>query len=270
MRLISVLTVLALSPTGLFAAFNHPTTSPTQAACGETLANRDVAAGFVLQNPAAACLAEGTQVEFAGQRLYSLSELDSYLASGAFSYHKWGLGVAFLSMGESDFYLETSFSGHIGYRIANSISVGVSLSHNRVSMGERYGHVSTYSSTIGGIVAPSQDWTAYLSVRNPTEPSTIGESRMRRELNAGVAVHKFKDFNFAVGVDSRSGDDLRYKIGETYRLSRSLSISAGIMTSPFVPSFGCIISWSTLGLLYAYRYHSDLGGTHIWGITISM
>lgn len=271
MRLKLVLiAALLLSPSILSAAFNHPTTSPTLAACGETLASSFVSGGIILANPAAACMTDATQIELAGQRLYSLSELDSYLAAGLFKYHKWGFGAAFLSMGESDFYLETSFSGSVGYSITGSIIIGASISSNHVCMGEGYGSVSTYSGTLGGIYMPSQDWAAYLSVRNPTEPSIIGESRLRRELSAGIAIYKFKDFGLAIGVDSRSGDDLRYKIGEWYRLNSSLSISAGVMTSPFVPSFGCRVSWSGFGLLYAYRYHPDLGGTHIWGIGISM
>jgi hypothetical protein len=251
------------------AAFSHPSTEPGLAACGETLASRDFAAATMLHTPAAICFLHNTEVELSGQRLYSLPELDSYLAVAAFKRGRWGMGLAFQSMGESDFYMETTFTGCLGYRIAEYLYAGASVGHSRVAMGDQYHSASAPTFGCGAILVPSPDWMAYASIRNPAEPEIIGGTKLHRELNAGIAVTRFENVGFAVEIMSRSGDDLRYSIGEVYRLSPALSVSAGIMTSPFVPSFGCRFTWKQFDLLYAYRYHPELGGTHIWGIDLS-
>jgi len=255
--------------TNSHAAFNHPATSPTVAACGETFADRSFSAGMTLNNPAAVCLMDRFSAEFSGQRLYALSELDSYLAAGAIRRGKWGLAGSFQSLGESDFYLETTFMPCIGYNIAHNLYIGGSIAYNRIEMGESYGNLSSLSFGCGVIFIPASDWMTYASLKNPHEPEITEGSMIHRELDAGITVTRFDDVDFAVGVSARSGDDVRYKIGETYRLSSSLSVSAGIMTSPFAPSFGCRFSLDSFDLLYAYRYHPELGGTHLWGIAFS-
>jgi hypothetical protein len=116
---------------------------------------------------------------------------------------------------------------------------------------------------------PSPDWRAHVSVGNPLESKITNGIELHRELSAGVTVTRFEDVSLAAGIDARSGDDVRYKIGEVYSLSSILSVSAGIMTSPFIPSFGCRLTWRQFDFLYAYRYHPQLGGTHIWGIALS-
>lgn len=251
------------------AAFSQPTTSPALAACGETLASRDVTAAMMLHTPAAICYLNGIDVELSGQRLYALRELDSYLAAAAVKRGRWGVGLAFQSMGEPDFYLETTFTGILGYSIAKYLYFGASAGYNRIAMGDQYHSVRTLTLGCGVVLIPSPDWMAYASIANPAEPEIIGGTKLHRELHAGIAVTRFENVGFAVEIKSRSGDDLRYGIGEVYRLSPVLSVSAGIMTSPFVPSFGCRFTWKQFGLLYAYRYHPELGGTHLWGLVLS-
>ncbi len=269
MRQFVIVALLFASSSCAQAAFSQPTTSPALAACGETLASRHFTAAMMLHTPATICFSNGMDVELSGQRLYALPELDSYLAAAAVKRGRWGVGLAFQSMGEPDFYLETMFTGYLGCAIAKYLYTGVSAGFNRVAMGDRYHSANALAFGCGVMLIPSQDWMAYASIRNPAEPEIIGGTKLHRELNAGIAVTRFENVGFAVEIKSRSGDDLRYSIGEVYRLSPVLSVSAGIMTSPFVPSFGCRFTWKQFGLLYAYRYHPELGGTHVWGIALS-
>ena len=251
------------------AAFSHPSTAAALAASGETIASRDFTAAMMLHSPAAICFLRSMDVELSGQRLYSLPELDSYLAAAAVKRGRWGVGLAFQSMGEPNLYMETTFTGCLGYRAAEYLYTGVSAGYNRVAMGDQYHSANALTFGCGVMLIPTPDWMAYASIRNPAEPEIIGGTKLHRELNAGIAVTRFENVGFAVEIKSKSGDDLRYGIGEIYRLSPALSVSAGIMTSPFVPSFGCRFTWKQFGLLYAYRYHPELGGTHIWGIALS-
>ena len=261
------LAVFAFAPdTG--AAFSHPSTSPAQAACGETLAGLSFAAGMMLHTSAAICLSQGANVELSGQRLYSLPEFDGYLAAAAVRSGRWGIGASFLSFGEPGLYLETTFSGHLACAVAKSLNFGLFFGHGRISLGGDYGAIGL--PMFGGSImfVPSSDWRAYASLKNPLEPEMAGGTRSRREINAGLAVTGFGNVGFAVEVNSISGENLRYKVGEVYRISPTVSLSAGAMTSPFALSFGCRFGLPRLDLLYAYRHHPELGGTHSWGITL--
>lgn len=266
---LSALLLLALLLPELHAAFGHPSTSPAGAACGGTLANPEFTAGMILHTPAAACLSQGIDFELAGQRLYSLSQLDAYLAAAAVKRGRWGMGAVVSSMGESELYLETALTGCVGYVASKFLSTGISVSYNRADMGETYGAAHSPSLACGVMIAPSSCWRVNLSVKNPFEPVLLGHSRLHREISTGVTVTRFEDFSFAVELSSRSAEDPRLRIGETYTVSSALSLSAGIVTSPFVPSFGCAITWKRFSLLYAYRYHPQLGGTHVWGIALA-
>jgi hypothetical protein len=172
-------------------------------------------------------------------------------------------------MGEPGLYLEMAATGYVGLKIGNCLYVGVAVGYNRLDMGDRYGSAGSTSFGCGAILVPSHEWKAYASVNNAFESEIVSGTGLHRELGAGVAVTRFEDVTLAVGMCYRSGDDVRYKIGETYRISSALSVSAAVMTSPFVASFGFTLAWRTCGLHYAYRHHPELGGTHIWGITLS-
>lgn len=264
-----VFILVAVSSPKLHAAFSHPSTSPALAACGGTLASRDYTAGMILRTPASVCMSHGISIEFAGQRLYSLSQLDSYIAAAAFRHGKWGAGAAVLSMGDPDLYMESTLTGCVGFAAMKCLKLGVSVSYNRADMGSTYASVSSPSSGCGIILIPSSHWRLHLSMSNPLEPPLLGETRLRRETSAGITVTGFENASFAVETTSRSGDRARCRLGEVYRVSSTLFLSAGVVTSPFVPSFGCRFSWKHFNLLYAYRYHPQLGGTHLWGIAMS-
>jgi hypothetical protein len=252
-----------------YAAFNQPSRSPAQAACGGTAANRDFTASMISSMPASVCMSKEIEFEFAGQRLYCLPELDSYIASMATKRGKWGLGAVISSMGEPQLYLETSLTGCLGYAATRFLNMGICLSYNRVEMAEAYGSAACRSSGCGIILIPSSHWRLNLSVRNPFEPSLLGTSRLHRDVSAGVSVTRFEDIGFAVEISSRSRESVRWGIGEVYRVSSIMSISAGIASLPFTPSFGFEFNWRPFRLLYAYRYNARLGGTHIWGVAIS-
>ena len=175
--------LIAWSPAAQ-GAFSQPSTSPALAACGETLASRDFTAATMLHTPAAICLLRSIDVELSGQRLYALPELDSYLAAAAVKRGRWGVGLAFQSMGEPDFYLETTFNGYLGCTIAKYLYTGASVGFNRIAMGDQYHSVSALTFGCGVMLVPSPDWMAYASIRNPAEPEMIRDTKLHRELNA--------------------------------------------------------------------------------------
>ncbi|MBU1319476.1 MAG: hypothetical protein KKH67_09835 [candidate division Zixibacteria bacterium] len=267
-RVNTILIVLIICGSPVSGAFRHPATSPATAASAETLAGVQ-SAGVLSENPAAFALLAPLSIEFSGQRLYDISELDSYVAAVSFRPGKWGVGISFQSMGESDFYLESTIAASLGYSPATNLHGGLAIELNRIDIAEPYGSLSSFSSCAGLIFSPSGDWFVYADIRNPTESRISGGTNHRREFSAGVSVHGVDNVGFAFEVCAVRGADVRYKIGEEYRLTSRFSASAGIMTSPFVPSFGFRFGLGDFDLLYTYRYHPELGGTHAWGIAYS-
>lgn len=267
-RAVAILIPVMIFSSPVMAAFRHPASSPARAAHAETLAGVH-SAGMLLENPAAFAMLQPLSIEFSGQRLYGIEELDSYSAVFSFRPGVWGVGVSYESMGESDFYLESTFAALLGYSLTPDLHCGFAIQLNRIDIAEPYKNLNSVSSHAGIMFSPSEKWFVYADVNNPFESEIAGGTRHHREITAGVAVEGVEDVGFAFEVCSVRGSDIRYKIGEEYRITSTFYASAGIMTYPFVPSFGFRIGHGDFGLLYCYRYHPELGGTHSWGIAFS-
>jgi hypothetical protein len=268
-RLLLILVALVAPVTAAFAAFDQPLASPLLASCGETPANVGFPAATMSLCPALIARSAGMFVDLSAQRLYSLPGLDSYNAAIAYSKGRFGLGGSFNSIGTNDLYLETSLGLHTAARLTRFISIGGTLFYRRVDIAEGYGSLSSISSGFGLTTELSDQLLAYAAIDNPFEPEIAAGTNIRRQFRTGVVLEDFDNVNLAMGVSLRSGNHVRYHLGEIYRLSDAFTISGGIMTAPFVPSLGCSFLFKMFALSYAYRYHTDLGGTHVWGISLS-
>jgi hypothetical protein len=251
------------------AAFDQPQTSPLLASCGETPVNVDYSAATMSLCPALIARSTGLSIDLSAQRLYSLPELDSYNAAIAYSKGRFGLGGSFNSIGTNDLYHKSSLGLHVSASLNRLLNVSGSMSYKRIEMTGGYGRLSNLSTGIGLTAELSTQLLTYASIDNPFEPEIAAGSKIRRQLRSGVVLTGFENVNFAMGISLRSGNNVRYHLGETYRLYETFTIAGGIMTAPFVPSFGCNFSFDMFTLSYAYRYHPDLSGTHVWGISLS-
>ncbi len=269
MRPLLTLILLVAPVTAAFAAFDQPSASPLLASCGETPANVGFPAATMSLCPALITRSAGMFVELSAQRLYSLPELDSYNAAIAYSKGRFAIGGSFNSIGANDLYLETSLEFHAAASLTRFLSIGGTLSYRRVDIAEGYSSLSSLSSGVGLTTELSDQLLAYATIENPFEPEIAAGTKIRRQFRSGIVLAGFEKVNFAMGISLRSGNHIRYHLGETYRLSDAFTISGGIMTAPFVPSLGCSFSFNIFALSYAYRYHPDLGGTHVWGISLS-
>ncbi len=268
-RLILIIILLVAPFMAANSAFDQPQASPLIASCGETPVNFNNPAVTMPLCPAMITRSAGMFADLSAQRLYSLPELDSYNASIAYGNGQYGFGGSFNSIGTNELYLESSLALHAAVRLSRFLSVGGNVSYNRITIAEGYGDLSSFSTGFGFVAKPSVQILVYGTIENPFEPKIASDSRIHRKLRSGVVLTGFENVNFAMGVSLRSGNHLRYHIGETYRLTESFTISGGIMTSPFVPSLGCSFSFDMFTLSYAYRYNPDLGATHVWGISLS-
>jgi hypothetical protein len=125
------------------AAFSHPVTSPSRAAVGETLAG-DLTAGAMVLNPAAFAMTHKMCAELAGQRLYGAPELDAYLGTATYRFGRFGGGVSFESIGDGDFYLESTIGVHAGCRLAPGLFTGISANIDRIDIVEPYSDQSSF------------------------------------------------------------------------------------------------------------------------------
>ncbi len=251
------------------SAFGHPAISPSTAACAETLADSRFSAGMLSLTPASLKLLHRIGVEFSSQRLYSMSELACYDASVAVKRGRLALGASYESVGTSDLYRESVVAAHVGFALSAGVFAGASGTYNLAEMGGGYGSANCLSASAGVIVSPSDRLFLYANLANPTEPELVAGTRLNREIRIGVVAGATEKATLAVEIFSRRGNDTRFRVGEVYEISQYCRLAAGVMTAPFVPSFGFRLSWHDVDILYAYRYHGELGSTHIWGVSLS-
>lgn len=208
-------------------------------------------------------------VSFSGQRLHSLDELDTYGGTAGYSTRRISVGAGFQSFGESDLYVESRASLRAAVSLSGRIAVGMSATYNRIEQPNGYPDLDALSFAIGSTIRAHESIMLHSSFMNPFEPEIAHGSVIHREVTAGVLVTSVERLSLGIEIFARSGDDLRYRIGESYSVSDELRINAGLMTAPFVPSFGFDIGTHGFRIGYAYSYHTELGGTHTWGLAYS-
>ncbi len=260
--------VLALSACAE-AAFRQPYISPSSVASARTQAATFGSADATASNPAMLRFIDKLSISFGGQRLHSLDELDTYCVQAAYSLRTLSIGAGFQSFGESGLYLESRAGFGAAMDITSELALGLAATYNRVDQPEGYHDLDAVTLAIGSALKAHESIVVHAALANPFEPEIVHGSVIHRELTAGVLITSVERMYLAIEIFARSGDDIRYRIGESYRVSDELRLNAGLMTAPFVPSFGFDIGTHGFRIGYAYSYHSDLGGTHTWGLAYS-
>lgn len=269
MRTIACVLALFLTfTTPAVAAFKTPLCSPHLAACGETLADYDNSAAAAVYLPPVLVGGTGFKFELAGQRLYSIPEFDHYMASVCMSSKHFGLGGQFTNIGDPDLYSETTAKFAGAYMVSSQFSAGLAFGYYRIDMGYDYESLDQVATEVSFMFNANANLWFYGRLSNPTEPRICPGTVLHRELRLGAVFAGAGNVNLGTEVATRSGVDTRFKIGEKLKLTPSFSINAGIITAPFVASLGFDVSYNQFHLAYAYRYHPDLEGTHVWGISL--
>jgi hypothetical protein len=267
--LLSPLLLCSLMSSATLAAFDQPVPSPELTAAAEIrLFNLPTPSGMLIC-PAILEGGTGVAMSFSGMRLYSLQELDSYLASASYSTSSVVAGVSYHLLGQSDFYMESTIGVHTSIQFLRRFAFGVTAEYNRIDMPDDYESIGAVSTALGAAAEISELFRVYATVSNPLEPKLSHSSRIHQQVRVSISISGNQNTELAIGVVDRKGYATRYQIAESYRIADHLTIIGGMMTAPFLPSAGFRVSSGRFALNYAYRYHSDLGGTHLWGITFA-
>jgi len=269
-RVTLLLIFLFVSSSCAFGAFRQPLVSPESASAGRTLAASYGSVTATSSNPAMLRFAGLLMLAFGGQRLYSLNELDTYSIQLGIDFKYISAGVGFNSFGESDLYVENRFCGVLAADITGRLKTGVSITYNQIDFPYSSNNLNAVSFTFGGAYTAHDKIILHTAIANPFEPEIMSGSVVHREFTTGILMFPTDKANFGVEMFSRSGEDIRYRFGESYSISEEFRLNAGLMTAPFVPSFGFDINTRGFRIGYAYMYHSDLGSTHTWGLTCSI
>jgi hypothetical protein len=180
-----------------------------------------------------------------------------------------GLAVSYRGFGSADLYREEEW----GLAAATSVSIiAMGLKVERLVMRQPTGYEDLAAMTLelGLAATVHREILLYASAENPYEPEIAEGSSLRRRLKIGVRVETGDRLTIAGDVESTRGRGTRYSIGESIHVGDQVTLLAGFRTSPFVPSFGMEFRHVWLVLCYTYRYHPDLGGTHLWGFSFAL
>jgi len=260
--------ILLCADTGS-AAFDQPHAFPSSASCGETLAGEFTSPGSIISNPAAGAYCKRGIAGFGFQRLFELKELDQYATVASVRAGKFVFGATFSSLGRSDLMVEQAAGLTLSVR-HSKLSVGFRVNYNAIDQPAGYADLSAVSLECGMIADVGEAASLYASVVNPFEPKLAFESSLHRMVKLGMRFVPDDRLTLAADIEHTRGRGTRYAIGESYRIGSKVRLNAGFRSAPFVPSFGLDVTYRGTVVSYGYRYHPDLGETHLWGLSFDL
>jgi hypothetical protein len=83
----------------------------------------------------------------------------------------------------------------------------------------------------------------------------------------GISYHPTKRITAFASISKDSWFPLSLRMGFQLLVNPFLSLYSGLNTDPSVPSLGLQLRRNRISVNYAFQYHFDLGGSHMWGLT---
>lgn len=191
---------------------------------------------------------------------FGLSELRTISFAAAFPLASIAFGAGADQFG-FDLYKETTTSLALGKEIARSVSAGVVLRYQRLSI-RGYGSTGTFLIDAGVGAKPLEEWTVgFIATNVAGERIGARKERLPRTVALGTGYIPFRDFLFTLEVEK----DVRYpasiKVGVEQKVFECAALRCGIATRPDVVSVGFGLEFGDLLFGYATSGHPELGWT---------
>lgn len=212
-------------------------------------------------NPAILPFLRGYNISLLHTNPYSLMEL-SY---NQFSFNFKNICLNGSLLG-SDIYKEWLLSIGLGFKFSSSLSYGVKVKGMGVSI-KGYGNRSIPAVDIG-VLYYNDRYGIGGVISNLNRPNISGDFIPLR-LSIGTFLNILRDINLGLDFVKEEGYKERFLTGIEFLPLPSFSIRLGLSTNPLLPSFGLSASFKRLKVSYTFRFHSQLGGTHLVSLNLS-
>jgi DNA uptake protein ComE-like DNA-binding protein len=230
-----------------------------------TAASNDATA--VVTNPAGLVNLGNLQVVTGHDKLFGMSELKRDFISVAQPFIQRAdlvAGFSWQRFGSTSLYKETTFTFSFGRKVSQKIAMGLGFNFFDQSIIESPNR-SSVGVDLGLLFMPSKNFRIGFVTKNLNNPRLNEE--LKQIIRGGVALLKNGNvfsLDFEKTLDE---DDLNWRVGEEYWMSKNFVLRGGFETNPmrFTAGFGLrFYNWQ---VDYAYQSHQVLDLTHTISVT---
>ncbi len=264
-----ICTIILLLAINVFAAFEYNVSEPyVSATSGSMVASTDKYSSYLL-NPALSAAYRDLSVSLVYGKPYELPELRSGGLISRFGFGAFGGGAAFSTFG-SDLYQENMVMANVSRCVLKErVYAGLNFRWYSISI-ENYGSSSTAGIDFGLLYLLSPYIQMGFSVTNLNQPDINGISQQFPLVTRWGVTYRWSDrFIFHTALEKEIRFPVSVRFAGHLKVSNSIDLYSSMNSYPSVPALGFMFSRNHIAIHYAFQYHFDLGGSHMWGISFS-
>lgn len=212
-------------------------------------------------NPASQGFSVSSNVSVQYMNRYGIKELTTYVGTVDYLNDYLNVGVQLSRFGYKE-YNEMLISSNLYRKLNQYISIGIRLNYLRWHYSEEAHNKSVITGDIGILVRPIENFNVSVLAVNPLQTEVkIGEEKEELPviLSVGVSYEIEKCLLLTAEVEKDFSYDPVYKCGLEYTPVKYLSVRAGMMAKPFMPTFGFGVHWLPFAVDLAFSKHPCLG-----------
>jgi hypothetical protein len=192
---------------------------------------------------------------------FGLQELKTIALAAVTPVSFGSIGMTAVKFG-FDLYSETEIELAVANKMDRNISVGLSVSYNRLAIA-RYGTAGSFFICGGFIAQMLEGLDAGFDVYNMTA-STIGRTKenIPQVIDLGMCWSPFNRFKISFDIEKDIHYPASIKAGFEQIIYSIIAIRAGTATNPDKYSWGIGVTCGSFAFGYAGYSHPDLGWTH--------
>ena len=207
----------------------------------------------VFSNPALIQNTDGLLIEIFSEMKFGLKELS--MVSIGISGPVLGSSAGFhFTQSGTKLYKEQRIGLVLGKMLFQNLQIGIRFS-NYIISAEGYEKVSVLSAELGFISSLREDLSLGFHVYNPFPSGRENNPELPIQFNMGLSFENSEKTEILLEIAKELGDQLRVKVGIDYKPSAKFSLRMGVISQPFVFTFG-------LGYHLEAGYHFDIANLY--------
>jgi len=251
------LTVLLVSLSSLFAAFERIPSSPLQIGMGFSSLGSQNTPSIMVTHPASLNSIYSPAADIFYSDNYHLSELDFSGLSIAAPFSFATMGVTAATFGSS-LYRETSLSLAAARDIGNDLSVGMSITSHELTI-KNYGSTRALALSISADYEIASDLQWALLYRNVNSPRIgTSEELLPQVITSGIIFSPSEHLTAVLEVEKDLLFTPRFKYGGSWSPIPELRLAAGFVTNPSQVTSAIQITMKGQKISYAVSTHPAL------------
>jgi hypothetical protein len=264
MRICLAISLIAIP---LFAAFESPLTEASITGTAESsVASRQIYASY-LRNPAISSQVNHAHFSLFFTQPYGMPDLRTGSFITHFRLKKYGFGLSTVLLG-NEIYRETQVIGNLSRSFYNEqFSFGLNIRWYNLQV-DGYGSMNVAGVDAGIQYQLHNGILMGFALRNVNQPGIAGQAeQLPSIIQLGMSFQLTNRVDTYLSVQKDSWYPLSVRFGVSMLINSYFQFQTGFNSSPSVPSMGMSLNRHWISVQYGFRYHFDLGGTHVWGLS---